>query len=508
VRFYLICVALWLAPAVVEAQADGGGAVTAAARRAARTITERDVRQRIHLLAHDSMGGRWTPSRELDLTAAYIANEFRRLGLRPGGDGGSYVQRYPIRQEVIAPEESALEFTGTEGTIRIAVAADAAILAGRGTVEGEVLLVSGIPDAAQVPVNAYRGAVLVWVGDWSRGVNQLQVQRALNRLGAALVILPINNDSVLAVMQQVAARPQTVGGTGGSAPMRIAVRESALLAQLPQAADVFAALRAAPSFTVTEAAGWRARAVVSRRVLQQDTAPNVVGILPGADPILREEYVVFSAHMDHVGRTGAGACIPAGADSLCNGADDNASGTVGVLEVAEAFAQPGVRPSRSVIFLAVSGEERGLWGSDWFATHPPVPAERMVANINADMIGRNWRDTIVVIGKEHSDLGATLARVVARHAELGLTAIDDLWPEQNFYQRSDHFNFARRGVPILFFFNGTHPDYHRPSDSPDKIDAEKLARVAQLMFWVGLEVANAPQRPQWDPESYRRYVTP
>ncbi|MCL6506206.1 MAG: M28 family peptidase [Bryobacteraceae bacterium] len=132
----------------------------------------------------------------------------------------------------------------------------------------------------------------------------------------------------------------------------------------------------------------------------------------------------------------------------------------------------------------------------------------MVANINADMIGRNWRDTIVVIGKEHSDLGATLARVVARHAELGLTAIDDLWPEQNFYQRSDHFNFARRGVPILFFFSGTHPDYHRPSDSPDKIDAEKLARVAQLMFWVGLEVANASQRPQWDPESYRRYVTP
>jgi Zn-dependent M28 family amino/carboxypeptidase len=160
-----------------------------------------------------------------------------------------------------------------------------------------------------------------------------------------------------------------------------------------------------------------------------------------------------------------------------------------------------------VIFVAVSGEEKGLWGSDWFSAHPPVPVGQMAANINADMIGRNWPDSIVVIGREHSDLGETLARVGARHPELRMTALDDRWPEQNFYQRSDHYHFAKRGVPVLFFFNGTHADYHRATDHPDKIDGEKLARIAQLMYWIGQEVGNAAERPKWKPESYAKYVT-
>jgi hypothetical protein len=130
------------------------------------------------------------------------------------------------------------------------------------------------------------------------------------------------------------------------------------------------------------------------------------------------------------------------------------------------------------------------------------------------MIGRyynnqpGWRDTIVVIGKEHSNLGATANRVNQAHPELHMTMIDDLWPNENFYGRSDHFNFARKGVPILFFFNGTHPDYHRPTDSVDKIDAEKAARITQMVFHLGLDVANAAERPQWNPESRARIVQP
>ena len=115
-------------------------------------------------------------------------------------------------------------------------------------------------------------------------------------------------------------------------------------------------------------------------------------------------------------------------------------------------------------------------------------------------------DTIVAIGKEQSDLGETLARVNAAHPELNLTAIDDIWPEQNFYQRSDHFNFARRGVPILFFFCGTTEDYHRPSDEISKVDALKATNTAKLLFYLGLEVADNPQRPQWNPESYAEIV--
>ncbi len=233
-------------------------------------------------------------------------------------------------------------------------------------------------------------------------------------------------------------------------------------------------------------------------------APNVAAVLTGSDPELRGEYVVFSAHMDHVGVREPDAS----GDSIYNGADDDASGTAAVIEIAEAFAALEEPPRRSTVFLLVSGEERGLHGSRAYADEPPEPVAsgRMVANLNMDMVGRNWPDTIVAIGKEHSDLGATLERVNAAHPELGMTAIDDLWPDENFYFRSDHYNFARNGVPVLFFFNGTHEDYHRPSDEVELIDAEKGARLARLVFYLGLEIASAPEPPQWNPESRRMIV--
>lgn len=233
-------------------------------------------------------------------------------------------------------------------------------------------------------------------------------------------------------------------------------------------------------------------------------APNVAAVLTGSDPELRNEYVVFSAHMDHVGVREPDAS----GDSIYNGADDDASGTAAVIEIAQAFAALEEPPPRSTVFLLVSGEERGLHGSRAYADEPPEPVAsgRMVANLNMDMVGRNWPDTIVAIGKEHSDLGATLVRVNAAHPELGMTAIDDLWPDENFYFRSDHFNFARNGVPVLFFFNGTHEDYHRPSDEVELIDAEKGARLARLVFYLGLEIASVPEAPQWNPESRRLIV--
>jgi len=193
-------------------------------------------------------------------------------------------------------------------------------------------------------------------------------------------------------------------------------------------------------------------------------------------------------------------------DSIYNGADDNASGTIGVVELAEAFAMLGERPKRSIIFLAVSGEERGLWGSRYFAENPPVPLEQVVAGLNSDMISRNAPDSVVVIGKEHSDLGESMNRVNAARPELRMTAADDIWPEQNFYRRSDHFNFARRGVPVLFFFTGVHEDYHRPTDEVGRMNVDKATRITQLMFYLGLEVANAPERPSWNPESRAEIV--
>jgi len=131
----------------------------------------------------------------------------------------------------------------------------------------------------------------------------------------------------------------------------------------------------------------------------------------------------------------------------------------------------------------------------------------MVANINADMLGRNWDDRIVAIGKDQSDLGETLEAVAGAHPELGMMPIDDPWPRENFYRRSDHYNFAVRGVPVLFLFNGVHDDYHRPSDEVDRIDGDKATRIARLMFYLGMTVADRDERPQWDPASYDRVVT-
>jgi len=323
-----------------EAGPQEAGPEEAVLEEAARTITEADFARRVGVIAHDSMQGRDTPSEGLDKTAAWIASEFRRMGLRGGAEDGGFLQVYPLRRGSLDREASSL------------------------------------------------------------------------------------------------------------------------------------------------------------------TAPNVVGILDGSDPVLKDEYVVFSGHMDHMGM----GTPDQNGDSIFNGADDDASGTIAVVEIAEAMTALPTPPKRSMIFLLVSGEEKGLWGSEYYAENPSVPLDRLVADLNIDMVSRNSPDTIVAIGKEHSDLGETLDRVNRLHPELGMTAIDDPWPEENLYTRSDHYMFARRGVPVLFFFNGIHEDYHGRDDEVDRIDAEKAARVARLVFYLGVHIANAPERPTWNPESYARIV--
>jgi hypothetical protein len=223
-----------------------------------------------------------------------------------------------------------------------------------------------------------------------------------------------------------------------------------------------------------------------------DKAPNVAAVLPGSDPALKDTYVIFSAHFDHVG---VGRAV--NGDSIYNGADDNASGSSALLEVARAFASLPTPPKRSLLFLAVSGEEKGLLGSEYYSDHPTVPLEKIVANINVDMIGRNAQDSIVVIGQEYSSLGPLVQEVAKARPELGLTVAQDIWPEERFFFRSDHYNFARKEIPALFFFAGVHEDYHRPSDQVEKIDTDKASRVARLIFYTAYEIANRPDAPAW-----------
>jgi hypothetical protein len=247
-----------------------------------------------------------------------------------------------------------------------------------------------------------------------------------------------------------------------------------------------------------DALGARARQTVHR-------VPNVAGLLEGSDPQLKQTYVVLSAHIDHV--SSCRGITPQ--DNICNGADDDASGTAAIMELAEAFALLPVKPKRSLIFLGVSGEEKGLLGSRYFADNPGVPIENIVANINIDMIGRNHPDSVVVIGHRYSMLGRFLNTVNQLHPELRLTIAEDRWPEQNHFFRSDHFNFARREVPAIFFFTGTHEDYHAVSDEVDKIDLHKITRITRLIFYYAHKLANDTRRPEWDPaglEEVRRLV--
>jgi hypothetical protein len=502
----LVTALLCAAPLVAQAPSLS---TQLAVERAAATITGDDVRRRIGVIAADSMRGRYTPSPELNETAEWVASEFRSIGLQPGGDGGSFLQRYPIRALALNPAESKARFGPTDLHFGRDVAPAYSAILPSTHLEGSLLVVSGTRLETVLPEGVVvTGTHVLVVPPRGADLHEAAVVAVVRTvLAAEPLAVWIASDHGNAAWAAAANKELRRQHTFVGDPEELAalvVRDGIVRPVLAALGMDLAALRSRGG----EAVRWDdARSVsvaleVAVQVLIDTGAPNVVGILPGSDLALRDEYVVFSAHIDHVGV----GTPDASGDSIYNGADDDASGTVTVVELAEAFASLEPRPRRSLLFLTVSGEERGLWGSGWFVNHPPVPLEGMVANLNIDMVGRNWSDTIVAIGREHSDLGETLAYVNAQHPELGMTAIGDLWPAERFYMRSDHYRFARRGVPILFFFNGTHPDYHEPSDEVGKIDADKTARVGRLIFHLGLEVANRTARPAWYPASRRAIV--
>ncbi len=509
---------LALLPGAVAAQSAARS--TTPVERAAQSITADDVRRRIGIIADDSMRGRDTPSPELEEVAAYIASEFRRFGLKPGGDSGTYFQRYGILRKQLDTAQSVVRITGRT-PVALKPGVDVLVLRNAGPfprqeVSGPVTVLAGPPDTANPFAGAdVRGAWVALVATATPQGVPLDGRTIMAAIqGGAIGVVVISNRADAQWQGRLARTLAPAVALEGREPS-----DTAHLVGLFEIRDATgqaalgvdpAALRAQTARTAQRLDGVTVTYRAAERVLDRTSAPNVIGMLEGSDPRLKSEYVFFTGHMDHVGVAGpggTGGCSPQGADSICNGADDDASGTIAVVEAAEAFARLQPRPKRSLVFMTVSGEEKGLWGSAYFADHPTVPLASIVADLNTDMVGRNWKDTITVIGKEHSDLGATLNRVGAAHPELNMRPIDDIWPQENFYFRSDHYNFARKGVPILFFFNGTHADYHRPSDSVDKIDAEKEARIIKLVFYLGLDIANAAERPKWNPDSYKRIVS-
>jgi len=218
-------------------------------------------------------------------------------------------------------------------------------------------------------------------------------------------------------------------------------------------------------------------------------ATNVVAVLRGSDPELKHEAVLYSAHMDHVGMRMDGDAF--------NGADDNASGTAGLMAIAKAFAKARNKPRRSIIFLSVSGEELGLWGSAHYAKNPTWDVEDIVAGINTDMIGRigpesGLKEVTVTPSYRHRKFSTLVQDSADVASYLGL----EFKKGDKYYERSDHINFARVGIPVLFFCNGEHEDYHQVSDHADKLSGDKLQSIARLAYWTGTLVAAQARRPE------------
>ena len=505
-------------------------------------ITAADLRTRLFLIADDSMMGRQPGERGDYQTAAYVAAEFRRLGLEPAGDNGTYFQTVPMWRSVPSPANT-LSVDGTTLTAwrDFAPPLNAGITMPAGGAEavyGGMLADSTTwiaPDRA-------RGRLVVIAAP----SGPLIVTRALgDHMRAAVGVAIAGVDSIAASLRDRPTRP--VLDTLGVAP--VLVTRAAARALL--GADPSALTPGATGRHVTGGFGTRWQPVAF-------PARNVVAVLRGSDPALRGEFVSLTAHNDHVGfnhqpvehdsiRAFNTVMRPMGVDSrltapptpdqwsrirtlldslrriraprqdsIFNGADDDGSGTVSILEIAEKMAASGARPRRSVLFVNHTGEEMGLVGSQWFTDHPTVPLDSVVAEIDQDMVGRGTpsdmprgRGTLPGNAQYLEVVGAK--RLSRRFGEM-LEAANARQPVPfafdytydapghplQYYCRADHYNYARYGIPSVAFSRGEHMDYHQVTDEAQYISYPDLARVSRMVYDAAMDIANAPQRPPLD----------
>lgn len=515
------------------------GLLAAGPPEGADVISEARLRAYLTFIASDLLEGRDTGTRGLDIAAGFLASHLARLGYEPGGDDGTYFQRIPLTRRQLNREQSALVVRPGASAVTLAFGRDyvTGTTGVAGEAEGGIVYVgfgTTIPSRGLTPFKDIdvRGKFVVLqpglpvgitprdLAGLTRGKDWEPAEEAAASRGA-IGILYLPDYSTLtgwdAMVTRATTRPTlTVDAFEAEGPARLpsaylnARAIDAIFAKetVPPQEVFQRAVRREPAapFALSEAAVVRLRTAMSE---EQTRTQNVVAILRGADPKLRDEYVAIGAHYDHVG---IGATPDARGDRIFNGADDDGSGTVGILSVAEAFANAKRRPKRSLLFVWHAGEERGLWGSRYFTDHPTVPIDRIVAQFNVDMIGRSRpagepasgsagltdENTVYLVGATRlsDELGATVERVNKGYHRLtfdyALDAPDD---PQRIYERSDHYNYARKGIPIAFFFTGLHAEYHRPGDEVELIDFRKLQRVSQTIYAVTREVADAATRP-------------
>ena len=506
-------------------------------------ITPGDLMTRLYIIADDSMMGRQAGTAGNLMVTAYIAAEAKKMGLTPAGDSGTFFQWIPLVRRSYA-----------EGTVLLADATALSSpaywlpLGGRGTarpVDGARVIFGGNAGDSSTWITADQAngrVVILTPAAEGRPPLASPFARAGSHFAGAAGIAVVQLDGYTPARVRSAMRPALTlasGSSPGSAsPQGMVVTRAAAAIMLHRALDSAKAGDTGAvmhgSIPVTEAPA---------------PARNVVAVLPGSNAKLRGEYVAFGAHSDHIGiRDGAvdhdslrayntavwalrgrmpGTPSPTAAqlatihvnvdslhrvhparlDSINNGADDDGSGTVGLLEIAEAAAAHHPRPMRSLLFVWHTGEELGLLGARWFTEHPTVPRDSIVAQLNMDMIGRGDAADIKGGGPRYlelvgasrlsTELGATAERVNKGRAQPFVIdyQFDATGHPENIYCRSDHAMYARYGIPVVFFTTGLHQDYHQVTDEPQYIDYMHMAAVARYVYDLGVVIANQAQRP-------------
>lgn len=530
------------APQAIQAPAVATAAQSAAQRNAVVTapLPDDQAAMKVHVLflASDAMRGREAGSPEYDIAAQYVASQFYAAGLRPGGDEGGYLQRVPLVAYKLEGPGTAT-WTPRGGQPQPLVLGEDFVpqpnpARAQTNLSAPVVFAGWGIDAPQYRHDDYRGAdvrgkiVAVFGGApaffggeerafFGSPYAKAAIAAAHGAVGVVVVDTPAAGrrralNSLVPALDRPRMTWANPDGTGhAEAP------GTPIIGTLSQAgaAKVFGAgwssiAKAAESdkarYTPLAAAG--TMAVATRTSYAPVQSSNVVGILPGSDPKLRNEVVVLSAHLDHIGVSASGQ-----GDRINNGAMDNAMGIASLIEEAKRFKAAGKAPRRTVMFLAVTAEEKGLVGADYFANNPTVPIGNIVADVNLDMPILTFRfEDLIVFGADRSTLGPIVRRAATQE---GVTVSPDPIPEQGIFVRSDHFRFVQQGVPSVFLWPGQKgpgkaaydeffaKHYHQPSDEPSlPIDWSQGPRFVSLNYAIAREIADADQRPVWNKGDY------
>jgi len=457
-----------------------------------KIISAAELSKQLYIIASPEMQGRNTPSIGLDKAADYLVSEFREMGLQspPGMD---FKQPYPLYKD------SVLSSSLTVNGLTFSADTDFQMNTSNYSFKlnaGEVVFAGyGMSDSLR---NDYRGldvrgkVVLVLAGTPRPGGGRGQFinkQAIAAQFGAAAVIQVQENLSLQSRL--MGNRHYLEVYRPVNYPPLITVRANVAKEITGKTLEE---LQAEGKNGATQSSFKTRLSLEFSKVTRSEMTQNVLGMLEGTD--LKEEMLILTAHYDHVGTSG---------DKIYAGADDDGSGTVSILTIARAFAtaaKAGNGPRRTILFMLVSGEEKGLWGSAYYTQHPIHPLEKSVVNLNIDMVGRigdpyrNRADSanyVFIIG---DDKLSSALRPISEEANRknGSMTLDYTYNDPNdpnrFYYRSDHYNFAEKGIPVIFYFNGVHADYHQPTDTPEKINYPLMEKRAKLVYHTAWEIAN------------------